>query len=339
MTGLVSCGDNTNFSEPHALTDVEKAEMERQDSVKNAQLNNVNANLILTYTANITISKTSYDGTSVPIDLDKIAKTFNITKEQLIAGINGDNGALEIKGFAIQGSTHDDLGTATNTGSTWGHWWDKNGDVIAWGAGAMVFAEFNPETESFNVGQYPDHLTDGQTIKFIECLKYNGKRAAVIITVNAKAEPVYVDPETPLAGDPTSVEKTIELTKPYTNDYASVTYDIKDLLRNAFKKTTYQIHQAIDSGELKLYQGEVSTTDPNYTADPPGYWLKADGTAGSWGESQVWCSIGHSKTELYLYGGNHPDNGVAGTTVSTKLIAKYNGGTATFNITFKVTAP
>ncbi|MDP4271572.1 MAG: DUF4859 domain-containing protein, partial [Bacteroidota bacterium] len=134
MTGLVSCGDNTNFSEPHVLSDVEKAEMERQDSVKNAQLNNVNANLILTYTANITISKTAYDGTSVPIDLDKIAKTFNITKEQLIAGINGDNGALEIKGFAIQGSTHDDLGTATNTGSTWGHWWDKNGDVVAWGA-------------------------------------------------------------------------------------------------------------------------------------------------------------------------------------------------------------
>ena len=102
---------------------------------------------------------------------------------------------------------------------------------------------------------------------------------------------------------------------------------------------SYQIHKAIVSGELKLYQGAVSDTDPKYTADVPGYWLKADGTVGEWAESVIWCSIGHSETELYLYGGNHPDNGVGGTTVTTKLIAKYNGVTVTFNLTFKVTKP
>lgn len=107
-------------------------------------------------------------------------------------------------------------------------------------------------------------------------------------------------------------------------------------MREAFKKTTYQIHKAIASGELKLYQGEVSEEDPDYTADTPGFWLKADGTAGEWAEGVVWCSIGHSETELYLYGGNHADNAVAGDTVTTKLIAVYNGGSVTFNITFKV---
>lgn len=470
ITGLVSCGDNVDFSKLHILTDAEKIEKARQDSIKEAQLTGVNANLILKYTANITISQASYDGASVAIGMDSIATTFGITKEQLTAGIAGEAGAPEIKGFAIQGSTHEDIGTATNTNSPWGHWWDAKGDVTTWGTSAMVFAEFNTETGAFNVGQYPGHLTDGQSIKIIECLKYKEKRIAVIITVNAKAagqitasivrtqeltvdvlaknnydadsvqfnlkqalsdlgissikdakvvgvnkdgsysqetnaDPKgfwydmdgyvgawgdnasvyasvgvfmddkigvgqypghlkdgqsltikygllsnnkivmlkikinvksYVDPETPLSGDPKTVEKTISISKPYSNDYANVKVDVKDLLRDAFKKTTYQIHQAIVSGDLKLYQGEVTAESPKYTADVPGYWLKSDGVAGQWAEGVVWVSLGHSETELYLYGGNHPDNAAAGSTVKTKLIATYNGGIVTFNITFSI---
>ena len=418
------------------------------------------------------ISKTLYDGASLAIDLDKIATLFGISKENLLKGIAGEAGAPEIKGFAIEGSTHADIGIATNTNSPWGHWWDADGNVTTWGTTAMIFAEFDTENGVFNIGQYPAHLTDGQTIKIIECLKYNEKRIAVVVTVNAKTPgkitaPVvgtqdlsitvlaktvydadsllfdlakvktdlgvssmdgvkfvgvnedgsynsetvtgngfwydmkgfvgewgdnasvytnygdfsasyisigqypdhmkagqtltiqygllannkiemlkikitikgYVDPETAPAGDPKAVEKTVDLTKAYSNDYASVKVDVKELLRDAFKKTTYQIHQAIVSGELKLYQGKVSETAPAYTADVPGYWLKADGTAAGWAESVVWCSIGHSETELFLYGGNHPDNLAATTTVTTKLIATYNGGTVTFNISFKVTKP
>lgn len=474
MTVLVGCGDNIDFSSEHILTTNETAEMARQDSIKEAQRLNINANLKLEYSVDITTSKTLYDGSPVTIDLDKIAKLFSITKEQLLAGIAGTSGAPEIKGFAIEGSTHVDIASATNTNAPWGHWWDASGNVTTWGTTAMVFAEFDAEKGIFNIGQYPGHLTDGQTFKIIECLKYNEKRAAVIITINAKApaklnatlvrtqnisvdvlarttydadslqfdlaqaksdlgvtsltgvkfvslnqdgsyntdfaaDPLngfwfdmkgfvgawgdsasvyatygvfaanrigigqfpehlkagktltiqygflannkivmlkikinvkgYVDPETAPTGTPKAVDKTIDLTKPYSNDYASVKVDIKDLLRDAFKKTTYQIHQAIISGDLKLYQGAVSTTAPAYTADVPGYWLKADGTAGGWAESSVWCSIGHSETELFLFGGNHPDNAKAGDSVKTKLIATYNGGTVTFNVTFKITTP
>lgn len=472
MTGLFGCGDNIDFSNEHLLTDAEQSEIHRQDSIKEAQKHNINAKLILEYSLDMPISKTLYDGASLPIELDKIAKLFGISQEELLKGIAGEAGAPEIKGFAIEGSTHADNGTATNTNSPWGHWWDADGNVTSWGATAMIFAEFDTENGVFNIGQYPAHLTDGQTIKIIECLKYNEKRVAVVVTVNAKTPgkitaPVvgtqdlsitvlaktvydadsllfdlakvktdlgvssmdgvkfvgvnedgsynsetvtgkgfwydmkgfvgewgdnasvytnygdfsasyisigqypahmkagetltiqygilannkiemlkikitikgYVDPETAPTGDPKAVEKTVDLTKDYSNDYASVKFDVKELLRDAFKKTTYQIHQAIVSGDLKLYQGKVSETAPAYTADAPGYWLKADGTAAGWAESVVWCSIGHSETELFLYGGNHPDNLTATTTVSTKLIAIYNGGSVTFNITFKVTKP
>jgi len=334
--GLVSCGDNIDFSKEHVLSDAEIKEMARQDSVKEAQKNHINADLVLNYSLNIITSKTVYDGAPLTIDLDKIAKLFSITKDELLKGIAGESGAPEIKGFAIEGSTHADNATAANTNSPWGHWWDANGNVTTWGTTAMVFCEFDTETGIFNVGQYPAHLTDGQTLKIIECLKYNEKRAAVVITINAKG---YIDPETAPVGDPKAAEKSIELTKPYSNDYASVKVDVKDLLRDAFKKTTYQINVAMANGDLKLYQGAISTTDPVYTADAPGYWLKADGTATEWKDGLVWVTLGHSNTELYLYGGNHPDNGIAGTTVTTKLIAAYNGVSVTFNLTFKVTNP
>jgi hypothetical protein len=471
MTGLVSCGDYLDFSSLHTLTDVEKAEMARQDSIALAQKTHINANLILQYSVDITISKSSYDGTSLTLDVDKIATALGVTKEQLLAGIEGTAGAPEIKGFAIEGSTHADIGTATNTNSPWGHWWNENGDLTTWGATAMVFAEFNTELGAFNIGQYPGHLTDGQTFKIIECLKYNEKRVAILITINAKAAgkitaPIvrtqnisidiiaknnydsdsvkfdlaqtlsdlgvttlsdakfvavntdgsftaeysgppkgfwydlhgfageygddasvytdygefledkvsigqfpghlkggdsftiqygimannkiemlkitinvkaYQDPETAPAGTPKELDRTVTLTKVYSSADA-VQFDVKELLRDAFKKTTYQIHQAIISGDLKLYVGAVSTTDPTYTADAPGYWLDANGAAAAWAKGFVFCSLGHSETELYLYGSNHADNAPAGTTVTTKLIATYNGGTVTFNITFKVIA-
>jgi len=339
MTGFASCGDNEDFSTPHVLTDDEIAELKRQDSILEAQKHKINADLELDYAVEVPISSTDYAGTTLEIDLDKIATLFGITKEELLKGIAGETGAPEIKGFAIEGTNNKDVGTATNTNAPWGHWWDKDSLVTTWGETAMTFNEFDTETGIFNIGQYPGHLVDGQKLRAVECLKYNEKRVAVVINVTAKTPAAYVDPETPPAGDPTSLSQDITMTKAYSNDYASVQVDVKDLLRNAFKKTTYQIHQAILSGDLKLYQGTVSDSDPAYTADAPGYWLDDNGAAIEYANGLVWCSIGHSETELFLFGGNHPDNAVAGNTVNTVLIATYNGGSATFNITFSLTQP
>ncbi len=181
---ITSCGDNTDFWGAHILTDDEIAEMKRQDSIKEAQRNTINADLVLEYTAEVTISSTSYDGVSVPIDCDKIAELFGISKEDLLASLGNDETGTpkDVVGFAIEGTTHADNMTMTNTGAAWGHWWDADGNVIGWGDGAMTFAEFDPEEGAFNVGQFPGRLTDGQTIKFIEALKYQDKRACLLYT-------------------------------------------------------------------------------------------------------------------------------------------------------------
>ncbi|MFT4071325.1 MAG: DUF4859 domain-containing protein [Dysgonamonadaceae bacterium] len=471
MGAWVSCGDNSNFTNRHTLTQDESDEIRRQDSIKEAQKNKINADLVLEYTIDIVTSKTLYDGTTLAVDMDKIAELFGLSVEQLLLGIEGKSNAPEIKGFAIQGSTRQDVGSISNTNAPWGHWWDKNGDLTTWGTSAMVFVEYDTEEKLFTIGQYPGRLEDGQTIKIIECLKYNEKRAAVVITIKAKTagaitapivntqeisinvtprssydqDPLkfnlaqtmadldissmenikflgvkedgsyaqeavtgtgfwydmngfvgeygvnasvyttygnfedneigigqmpnnlkegqsltiryaflannkiemfritvnviaYEDPETPPAGAPATIEKNITWSKPWSNDYASVQESIRETLRNAFKMTTYQIHKAIASKEMKVYLNTESTEDPTYTGDAPGYWINKAGESAAWAEGIVWCSIGHSETELYLYGGNHPDNAVAGDAVSTKMIVTCNGGKAIFNITFTLTS-
>jgi hypothetical protein len=468
------CGDNTDFSAEHILSADEIAEIRRQDSLKEAAKNTINADLVLKYSVEITISQSAYDGTTLTIETDKIAELFGISEAELLAGIAGESGAPEVIGFAIAGSTHADVGSSSNTNAPWGHWWDANGDVVSWGETAMVFAEFYTEDGFFTIGQYPAHLVDGQTVTFIEALKCNGKRAAVEITVTAKAReevkatvvntqkltvnvtpktdyslahvkfdlaktyadlgissmdavsfvgvnsdgtyaqeyttPLgfwydmegfvgpwgdnasvytaygadeglaedevgigqmpgttaegfsvtvkygilynnkiemleitvnivsYEDPETPPSGTPITVEENIVITKPWDNTYTVATVDVKEILRNAFKMTTYQIHKAKTDGDLKVYIGEVTEADPSYTADVPGYWLTADGTIGYWNDDGViWLSLGSDETELYLYGGNFPEYDSAGGVIKTKFIITCNGGKVIFNVTYNIT--
>jgi len=262
--------------------------------------------------------KSSYDAEAVTFDLDKVLSDLGVSSmdEVKFIGANEDG----------------TYNQETVTGK--GFWYDLNGFVGSWGDNASVFTNYGDfEANQISLGQYPDRMTEGQSVQIKYGFMANNKIVMLNITVKILG---FQDPETAPTGDPMATSIDVELSKTYSNDYASVKFDVKETLRNAFKMTTYQIHKAIASGELKLYQGAVAETDPTYTADVPGYWLKADGTAGAWAESLVWCSLGHSETEIYLYGGNHPDNGVAGSTVSSKLIATCNGGSVTINLTFNI---
>lgn len=486
LSSLAGCGDNTDVWGEHILTAEEIAELARQDSIREAQKNSINANLILEYDAEITILANGYDGAFVYIDTVKIAELFGMTTTQLaqgIANMGADKpyeNAPDITGFCIEGTTHADNMTNSNTNSYWGHWWDKDGNTTTWGDNARVFAEYDAEGGYFNVGQMPGLLEVGKNIKFIECLKYQDLRVAIVITAIPKekgqitativstqdltidmnprstydSDPIvfdrakvlsdlgisslndaqiigvnadgsyaqetsatngfwydidgfagshgdnagvyveyyglgddveeedldvlrvgqmpnkleggytttvkygflannkivmlnitvniiaYEDPETPPTGDPT-MDKVLDVTieKSWDDTFSNVQFDVKDVLREAFKMTTYQIHKARISGDLKIYCGEVSEKDPTYTSDAPGYWLNAAGEVCSYGtESVVFCCLGSSETALYLYAGNHPDSCLPNTIVTSKYIISCNGGLVTVNLTVKVGA-
>lgn len=140
ILGVSSCGENSDVWGPHTLTQEEIDELARQDSIREAQRNSINADLILEYDAPITILAGGYDGVFVYIDTVKIAELFGITTTQLAQGINNMRAdweqypnAPDITGFCIEGTTRADNMTAYNTNSCWGHWWDQDGNTTTWG--------------------------------------------------------------------------------------------------------------------------------------------------------------------------------------------------------------
>ena len=260
----------------------------------------------------------SYDGGEIQFDLDQALTDLGVSSidEVKFIGVNED------------GSYNQE--PVTNNG----FWYDMNGYVGSYGDDASVFTEYYIDNPGVIViGQFPDHLAGDEVYNIKYGLFANDKIVMFNIAVNILG---YQDPETAPAGDPADATLDVALTQAYNNTYARTTLDVKETLRNAFKMTTYQIHKAIGSGELKLYQGATSDTDPAYTSDVPGYWLKADGTVGEWSEGVVYCCLGHSETELYIYAGNHPDNAASGNTVTTTYIATLNGAAVTFNITYTI---
>ena len=226
-----------------------------------------------------------------------------------------------------------------------GFWYDKEGFVGAWGENASVWAHFNGE--AIVVGQMPDQMPAGSTVTVHFGAVANGKVVMFDITVNTVA---YEDPETAPEGAPESIEKEITLTKVYDAEWgATENFDVKEDLRQAFKMTTYQIYSAIKSGDLKMWIDEVGSPanedgSPAYTGEAPGYWLSMEGKAAAWGSGSenVYVFLGCSETELYFYAANHPEEALfpsTGGTVKVKYIIECNGVTATYNITFEVTAP
>lgn len=281
FAGLTGCGDNTDFSNLHVLTDDEIAEMKRQDSIANAQKEKINADLILEYTVKIPISALNYDGAELLIDTVKIAEKFGITTEQLRKGIynmrstewgiyGDDASAPKLTGFCIEGTTHNDNMTAYNTNSCWGHWWDKDGNVTVWGDNARVFAEYDPDGGFFNIGQMPGKLEEGKSIKFIECLKYQDIRIAVVITAVPEKQ-----------GEVTAQivnTQELEIEMYPNNEYVTKPLDF-DLDKT---KSDLGISSVSDAKFVAL--NADGSFAQEYTADPNGFYYDKEGYAGSWGD-------------------------------------------------------
>lgn len=339
LTSVVSCGDNVDVSVPHDLTQEEIDELARQDSIREANRNKIDADLILEYEVKIVLPHKDYPVTDLYIDVESMAGLFGMTTEELAEGIT--NIGDEIIGFCIESSGLDKM-TATNTNSVWGHRWDANSNVVDWGSSAKVYTEYDPKGGYFVVGQYEGQY-EGEKIRMVECLKYNDLRVAVVINVYGKQGEEYVDPETPPAGDPYSVIKDYEVTLT-SGPYDGEDIDVKEVLRDAFKMTTYQIYQAIEAGELVMKglnaDGSVYLTDKGevgYTANYPGHWFNILGDVCTWGSEgfAYFCELHASEEELLLHPGIG-DSYSDGDEYRFTQVAELNGGQVTFNVTIKI---
>lgn len=305
---MTSCGDNENFSVDHVLTADELAEMRRQDSIAEVMRNTINADLVLTYDCEFYISESSYDGTTVTVDIDQIAQLFGLSHEQVIAGIAEEEGAPEILGLAIEGTTHADNMTKTNTNSSWGHWWSAEGNVTQWGADAYVFAEYDPEAEVFNVGQYPGHCVAGTTYQFIEGLRYQDYRVAVVIRAKATERGEVV----------ASVVGTQELTLTTKTTYSYEAEPVPGF--DAAKLCSDLGISSINDAAWLAVKTDGSYAQ-EYNADFDGFWYDMEGFAGQWGDdASVYC--GHVNDTIVV--GQFPARLEAGTNLTIQYGAIAN---------------
>lgn len=270
MGVFTSCGDNTDVCSPHVLSDAETAEMQRQDSIKEALRKKINADLVLEYTVDAYPSSTQYSGGSVKVDMDAIAQLFGITKDELVAGISGEEGAPSITKYAMQGELHTKYTGAATGDGLWGNWWAADATVANWGdKNSAFFTNWNGE-DGFEVGQYPGKLNGGETMYGIQCLEYGGKTVAIKITFN-----LLVREE--IAG--TIVDtKEYQLAEDVDSNYVAtpVTIDMDGILSKLGVSSVDDV-TVIGFKEDGSYANE-------FTADL-GYWLTKDGFTCSWGDT------------------------------------------------------
>ena len=266
----------------------------------------------------------TYDMVNVKFDPDQVTAALGIASMDEIEGYLG----VQADGSYAQ---------ETNAGTN-GFWYDADGGANAYSENSRVYTSYGGDgwpVDAIGIGQYPGTCAVGDSYTVKYGFLANNKIAMMEITVNIVA---YQDPETAPEGEPEELTIDVNLQKNYTNDFANVQVDVRETLRQAFKMTTYQIHSARVSGDLKIYCQTETAEEPEYTADVPGYWLAADGSSAAYADGLCWVSLGTSETELYLYGGNHPENvsPTAGTTLTTTYIITCNGGKVTVNINFQV---
>ncbi len=294
LGGLASCGDNDDFSKAHTLTAEEIASMEEQERIKDSLRQVINANLVLKYEVTDYISADSWTSQRLDLDMTPVAELFGLTVQQVYDGINGIDGAPNIVGFAIDGTTHNDYSSASTSSGPWGHWWNTDCDVTTWGNGTLAFyCEWqywgdpdDPEDGTYMlVGQLPGTATAPVTYVVYECLKYQDYRVAFEITYNLIERGAVV----------ASIVNTQDLEITLPQNPAS--YDVTGL-----KFDLAQTLSDIGASSLNAEDNFV-TYDENgqfvqgLNADY-GFWMDKNGYKGSWGDDAgAWISYGAGTAE------------------------------------------
>lgn len=307
---FTSCGDNKDVSSYHILSDAELDELARQDSIKKAQKNRIDADLLLQYTVEDYASASTWTSKNVEIDLDAIGKLFGLTADEVKAGINKEDGAPEITGFAIKNSDHADYSTASTTNGSWGHWWSaKTNDPCQYSEGNLAcYCEWNGEY--FVVGQNPGALSVGDSCICYECLKYEDKRVAVKIAFKiierGEVKASIVDTKDVACEFAASED---------AYDGTSVEFDIDDVMSKLGVSSPADIQIIGWDADGKVVQEHTSNT---------AFWYTADGYPGSYGETVAFIEYMGASPETdedlnHLVIGQMPGSLTAGQTVTMPL--------------------
>lgn len=119
---------------------------------------------VFRYDVSFPACTTEYNGAIVEGDVYEIANSFLMQPNEISSAIGE-----EITFYAVES---DGRLNPSTTANGYGHWFDAQGNVTTWGDNAVLYSEFNENTFSFNICQYPGHSSAGEAYRIKQALVY-----------------------------------------------------------------------------------------------------------------------------------------------------------------------
>ncbi len=138
---------------------------------------------VFNYELSFAVDTVNYSGTTVAVNPTQLAKAFVLQPSQIAAAMG-----KAIKFYAVESNG---ALNATTTANGYGHWFDKDGNVINWGAGSVIFSEYNAPGLVFSIGQYPKQVAKGDSFVIKQALVYEyaaGSKVQATFVFNIKIQ-------------------------------------------------------------------------------------------------------------------------------------------------------
>ncbi|XHR97279.1 DUF4859 domain-containing protein [Mucilaginibacter sp. UC70_90] len=116
------------------------------------------------YDVSIAHDDINYASTQINVDVSKLISAFLLQSDQL-TNLMGSS----IKFYAVESNGQLN---ATTTANGYGQWFNTSGNVVPWGADAVVWSEYDEKNFIFTVGQYPGHVKAGDKYTIKQALIY-----------------------------------------------------------------------------------------------------------------------------------------------------------------------
>ncbi|WP_339424027.1 DUF4859 domain-containing protein [Sphingobacterium sp. MYb388] len=133
---------------------------------------------------NLTVSATEYGTEQVVVNANQLGQAFAVQPGD-IANLMA-NGKIKFYAIEPNGNLN-----PTATANGYGHWFSATGNVTNWGVSSVLFSEFNENTLTFTIGQFPAALATGNIYTIRQALVYTYDtnktvQATFVFKVNAQ---------------------------------------------------------------------------------------------------------------------------------------------------------
>lgn len=170
-TGNVSSSSGTTYSSSSAASS-SSAQMSSSSAQASSSSTKVSTD-VLQFAVTVTLPiDDNYAGVSFDLKLSEVANALGL-------------GSSEISSKATYFAVNADGSENTvSTANAPGHWFDASGNAANYSDDdATLYSEFNLSAGTGTVGHYPNRVSDGNSYKIKQGLRYNGKAVTYEITV------------------------------------------------------------------------------------------------------------------------------------------------------------